>query len=527
MRDMMTMAVSHDAPSIALTERQREQVPAALSYFLDTIATTTGRATFYNSREEQESTTQMIHEKLFDASRDVYTAALLLPGVTDYSRQLGIMQLLRAPATRESAAATSNLPLEYEAVAISRLVRELPAQRMLKLFGWIQRERINNVRTRRLILSEILSTDRLELWAVKYRTKLRRALTHAWGRRTSGILRSVIAKCPEDRDDRERQMVSQNLSRYARIGAVAKIEQCVRFILGDERDLTLPRLTAYHDAKVDFARGVLLPTETMEGLRSRFHKDRSSAEVLELTKSNLTRGQKIAVQRQADRSGVEVDFDPLQYDPVRLYVYAYEMGMSDQIRDALREMAQAVAVKLPFQFQRAGVLVDASQSMVGHETQAKRPIATALALRDVLVEISDESLVLTSDRQVMDAFGLVEPSGDTSLALGLVELLKTQPDVIFVITDGYENAPAGRFHQTVEAVRRIGIQTPIHQLSPVFAAESHGVRALSDSITALPVSKPEGISLGLLKALIESDVDQGVLALMKMTTMKGLIPNAS
>ena len=118
----------------------------------------------------------------------------------------------------------------------------------------------------------------------------------------------------------------------------------------------------------------------MEGLRSRFHKDRSSAEVIQLTKSQLTTGQKIAVQRKAERLGVEVAFDPAKYDAVRLYVYAFEMGMTDAIRQALREKAEATAAKLPVQFERVGVLIDTSQSMIGHDTQAHRPIATALGL---------------------------------------------------------------------------------------------------------------------------------------------------
>ncbi len=75
-------------------------------------------------------------------------------------------------------------------------------------------------------------------------------------------------------------------------------------------------------------------------------------------------------------------------------------------------------------------------------------------------------------RAISDSYELVEPSGDTSLAAGLVQLLKSDPDVVFVLSDGYENAPAGRFGKTVAAVRRIGIQTPIHQFTPVFAAES-------------------------------------------------------
>lgn len=514
MQDLISTQVDDRKQAFGLTETQRELLPLAFGSFLDSILTATGRGTFYNSREEQAAAVEAAHRDLFDIDRDVYTAALMLPGVTDYSRQIGVRRLLQT--TRDGGI----LPAEFEAAAMTQLVRVLPTQRMLKLFGLLRRDRVNNARTRRLILNEILGADGLEFWAVKYREKLRVALTHAWGRRTASILRSVLAQSPDTRTAKEAQIVRQNVTRFVRDGVFTRVEQCVRFILGDEEDVTLDRLAAYRDAKSDFYRGAALPPETMEGLRSRYHKDRTSAEVLALTKSQLTTGQKIAVQRKAEQSGVEVEFDPAKYDAVRLYVYAFELGMTDAIRQALREKAEAAAARLPVQFERVGVLIDASQSMIGHDSQARRPIATALALRDLLSATADDAVAITSDGRTTESYELVEPSGDTSLAAGLVQLLKSQPDVAFVLSDGYENAPAGRFGETVAAVRRIGIQTPIHQFTPVFAAESQGVRRLSDSVVAMPVSKPEAIGISLLKALIESDVDRGIAALLGVVSLE-------
>ncbi len=520
MHDLIATQIDDRKPAFSLTKTQRERFPLAFGSFLDSVATATGRGTFYNSRAEQEAVVELVHRDLFEVDRDVYTAALMLPGVTDYSRQIGVRRLLQT--TRVGGI----LPAEFEVAATTQLVRGLPTQRMLKLFGMLRRDRVNNARTRRLILGEILGFDGLEFWAVKYREKLRVALTHAWGRRTASILRSVLAKSPDDRTEKESQIVRQNMARFVCGESIPRVEECVRFILGDEAGVTLGRLTAYRDAKSDFDRGAVLPPETMEGLRSRFHKDRTSAEVLELTKSQLTTGQKIAVQRKAKQSGVKVAFDPANYDAVRLYVYAFEMGMTDAIRQALRGKAEAAAARLPVRFERVGVLIDAYQSMLGHDTQARRPIATALALRDLLTATADNADVIASDGRTINSYELVQPSGDTSLAAGLVQLLKSAPDVVFVLSDGYENAPAGRFGETVAAVRRIGIQTPIHQFTPVFAAESQSVRKLSEWVVAMPVSKPEAIGIGLLKALVESDVDRGVAALFGMTKVAGYLPAA-
>jgi hypothetical protein len=290
----------------------------------------------------------------------------------------------------------------------------------------------------------------------------------------------------------------------------------VRFILGDEDGLTLRRLAAYRDAKRDLATGRVLPFETLEGLRSRFHRDKTSAEVLEMTKAQLTAGQKIGLQRKAKEADVAVEFDPAKYDAVRLYVYAYEMGLSEVIRDELIRKARTYAERLPFRFEHAGILLDVSASMLGHETQARRPISVALALRDLLAETAERATIVTSDGRVGPAAELIEPAGDTSLAAGLVALLKREPDVVFVLTDGYENAPAGRFAEVVRSVRRMGVETPIHQFSPVFAAEARGIRSLCEAVPGLPVSKPEAIGLGLLKVLFEADADRGAAALLGM-----------
>ena len=517
MTDLTSIETKVASSSNGLTEAKRELIPRSFSIFLDSAVTATGRGTFYNSRKEQEAAVESAHHDLFEVDRDIYTAALLLPGVTDFSRQIGVRRLLQAGSRTDIGL----IPGEYELVLVRRLIRELPVQRMLKLFGMLRSERINNSRTRRLILSELLDSDHLEFWTVKYRMKLRVALTHAWGRRTTSILRCVLAKPVTCRSAKELRILHQNIRRFVNADRVVVVEQCVSFILGEESTVTLDRLVAYRDAKTDFDRGAVLPTETMEGLRSRFHRERTSADVLRLTKSQLTSGQKIAIQRKAAEVGVKVAFEPSHYDAVQLYTYAYEMGMSDLIREALSKKAKTVASRLPFRFDRVGILIDSSFSMIGHGSQARRPIATSLALRDILIATAVDADVLTSSGSRSAMLELIQPMGDTSLAQGLVRLLKSDPDAVFVLSDGYENAPAGRFSQVVSAVRRMDVKTPIYQFAPVLAAESRGVRNLSESVVAMPVSKPDSIGLGLLKTLMESNVDAGVEVLFGIANVAG------
>ena len=77
----------------------------------------------------------------------------------------------------------------------------------------------------------------------------------------------------------------------------------MRFLLGDKDGLTLRRLAAYRDAKRDIARGRVPPFETLEGLRSRFHRDKTIAEVLELTRkwlANISIGLKNLATRPSE-----------------------------------------------------------------------------------------------------------------------------------------------------------------------------------------------------------------------------------
>lgn len=111
----------------------------------------------------------------------------------------------------------------------------------------------------------------------------------------------------------------------------------------------------------------------------------------------------------------------------------------------------------------------------------------------------------------------VRPEGATDLAGGLVDLLENGVDAIFVLSDGYENCPAGRFAEVVGAVRNMGIQTPIFHLNPVFAAESMAVRSLAPALVpTLPVVRPEALGVAFLRVLLTADPARGLPAIAKV-----------
>ncbi|MBL8717131.1 MAG: VWA domain-containing protein [Myxococcales bacterium] len=491
---------------------------AALA-FVDTASTAFGRATAYNDRATQAAAELRAHTELRTLDRRVYARLLGLPGVTDRARQLGLVSLL---GTRDPGAS------DEERLLLAHLASELPAPRLFKLFAGLRLRtplnedglslpRANNARTRKLVLRTLLGANRLELWSVKYRDKMAAALTHAWGVRTTSVLRAVLAK--DAWTTAEQALVRRTIDRFAQPNLLAETRACVAFALRAAVAPRLPLHVAHAAAKVDLSAGAALPIEVLEGLRATFHKGVAKAEVLRVGKDSLTEGQRIRVQRRAEAAGVAVAFDPMAHDAVELYLYAFARGLTPAIEAALDAKADAVAARLGFGWDSVGVLVDASGSMAGSAEQALRPMAVTLALRDVLVRVAPATVLTVGG--VSDG-RLVRPSGATALAEGLVALVERSPDALFVLSDGYENQPAGRFAETVQALRAIGVQTPIYHLSPVFAAEVRGVRTLSPLASTLPVRAPAALGISFLRGLLESEPRRGLAALLALAPAPAL-----
>ena len=207
----------------------------------------------------------------------------------------------------------------------------------------------------------------------------------------------------------------------------------------------------------------------------------------------------IRAQRQAKKAKVDnIGFDPMKHDIASLYKLAYETGMKPDIQAAINIKAKQIADKLPYRFDRIGVVLDTSASMAGPPDQKWRPISIAMGLLEVLS--------FCANAYYGDAPGYLRmtvPQNETSLAGKLLEVFRHEPlDTVFIITDGYENAPAGRTAEVVAHLRRIGVDTPIYQMSPVMSAESYGTRELSADIPIIPVNqKVETLSTGMAKVV--------------------------
>ncbi|MCF2529407.1 hypothetical protein [Yinghuangia soli] len=484
-----------DAATGTLTRAADLTAAATVARFLDTAAAATGRATFYNSADEQRTAELAAHAGLAALDRALYTGLVGSPYMLDRARQTGALHLLSTPG---------GAPGEGE--AIRRIVGQLSVPRMLNLYGMLAEQRVNNARARKLVLRTLLGAPAFGKWAVRYRRKLAAALRHAWGARTAGIVRAVLVRelAGEELDAKELRILASEIDRHAPGRDRAVLHESVAFVLGAAGPFRQPLLRAYAEARTDLDAGRTLPYETLEGLRGRFHSAEPHARVLELTKSRLTAGQRLGMQAQAEKAGVEVEVDFARYDAVRLYVYAYERGMSDDVAQALAARARTAAAALDLADRRIALVLDGSASMAGAREQALRPVAATLALRDVLREAAAETAEVWFGARP-DADGLVRPAGASGPAEALIEALSGLPDLVVVVSDGYENAPAGRFAEVLAAARDLGITTPVVQFNPVAAAEASGVRALSPDVPVAGVQRVAGLEFAFCRMLLDAD----------------------
>lgn len=488
-------------------ERYRE-VGELCARFLDMAATATGRATFDNKRGEAEAAMAALHTSLFDVDRGLYAALLSLPGVMDNAVQRGVQTLLDNP---HRGVALFDLPTETE--LIQRMTGNLPRQRQLKMFEALRTRNVNNARTKRTVLRTILNAENLDWMVIKYRQKVKGALTHAFGRRRASIIRRILCHADQRMNSKEGGLLRDEIERYLLpTASVETVLQCVSFALGNNDSFNLDKLRSYVEARRNYAELSKLPPEVAEGFRGRFHRQRSKADVMEKTVERMTDKQKVRSVTRAEKAGVDIKLDVNRADPVDLLVMAFERGeMTSEVMQAIDKKAIEIARSLPYRYSRIAVVLDRSASMAGSGEQKWRPAAITLLYAAALQKMGRRASYAVYEAGGEYRNGLFYPAGETDLSLALLDALEERPEAIFVLTDGYENAPAGRFDEILRAARKLGYDMPVYQMTPTFAAEAYSTRRLSDEAVLVPISQNvRAMDLAQIKEMLRTDLITGV-----------------
>ena len=136
-------------------------------------------------------------------------------------------------------------------------------------------------------------------------------------------------------------------------------------------------------------------------------------------------------------------------DLAATFVHRFRGGGGAQLDEAVERYLTAAAAPVPAFPGALALVVDRSRSMRGYGDREWAVLSQAHALQAVLARRCAALTVVP----VQD--------GATDLASGVVDALATGPDLVAVISDGYENVLPGDLARVVATLPRVGVRTPV------------------------------------------------------------------
>jgi len=148
-------------------------------------------------------------------------------------------------------------------------------------------------------------------------------------------------------------------------------------------------------------------------------------------------------------------------------VHLYRGGSNPDLSAALDQYVENVAKRLPRFDGSIGLVLDASASTLGYGEREYCCVAQSQALRLVLQKC-------VADLRVYPVGGSGNPpppEGDTDLATALLDALEGEPDVVAVVSDGYENVHDGDLARVAASLPAAGVPTPVVFVHSKFTAK--------------------------------------------------------
>jgi hypothetical protein len=365
------------------------------------------------------------HDAFLVADRKLYAALLRLSNLSPDTLMAIIQRLLAVtdvPTAGISKAEENNLILQC--------LPYLPVSSVLQGFLNLVKRRVNNQRTSGWIRSYIFGSPQLENWAVNYRRDLRRLIRHALGQQ-------VTLTCLHKFAQNDTAYLRRYVLRYAEDQAL--VRDVFLFLFGKLTSSQFPLLNAYLSARKDIEAGKGLPLKVLQGLRGTFHPQVS-----------LRSLRRLAAKDKIKRDIISNDESLI--GKIRSY---YKSGID--LNSVNQAIDQQVA-RLPNWNSNIYFIVDTSASMQGFGHREYNNLAIAVGLLKVFQKLTNQP----TDNEFPKA------SGTTCLAPALIEAAKQSPDLIVLISDGYENVEQGDAAMVLKGLKQLGIKIPMFHIIPAF-----------------------------------------------------------
>ena len=453
------------------------------------------KGAFYEEADEQFRRVMDMWTGLFDHDRTLFCLTSLLGG-TGFSKGMMSHILLANPQTSTGLELVpEGLAFDYEnKVILYNLAKERTPRalkNLLMLAGGEGQGKVNNSRTRKIILEYIFNRDHVALdnLAINYKNKLRTLVRHALGKQD---LFKIL--------NGDQKLFDKWIGRYH---ANAFPVMCYLFdweLPKDEVHAYFPKIEQVLKLKAaaqardaesfkKLMKG--LPHLTVMGYRNTYKIDIPIADIME--KSKVSGRQALQMQAAAKRQGAKIKVNYSKQDIYDLWkalyfrILAGDHEDSDKIVDAIDKQT---ARKAKIDIGKVTVVIDASRSMQGSDNRPLHPFLTSLSILSILDNIEDVIYVGGTRVQVDETLSAVIPSGGSDLWRGLVDAVMTGAEKILVISDGYENSPKGMFDHVYKHFKNSGHEFELMHINPVFSADATtgSARKLTEDAQPLPVT---------------------------------------
>ncbi|MFC5826916.1 hypothetical protein [Nonomuraea insulae] len=421
--------------------------------FANAAITSTGQREFHSAAGEQRLSLAFLHSYIHGNYPDLYAATLALD-INDHNAALIIANLLK----RKGGSGDARL--------IARRLGRMSPPRAYRLFQELRRAGVNNRRTRALVRDWLAARPDLAFDAVKYRSAVKSAVRHAHLRPEGELGDFLFAPFSRSRYD-------------------------------------TPVLEAWRRAHYDKGALYDLPYTVAEGFAARHGISR--AVFLERIAPRLTRLERLRLTKSAERDGGRTEADLAAMPLVRVASYVLSLAGGERARRrtelvaALRASAARAAGARAGTWGSVAAVLDDSFSSFGSTVKRRRPLAVALACHYLLEALAGtyRGLWVSGGPDPI----LVRPTGPTPLGRRVIDALEQRPDLLVVVSDGWDNAPPGLAAEVLRVWRRkldpageVGI---VH-VNPVYDAGRFDVGRLSAMVPTAGIRDAED-----LPALVE------------------------
>ena len=429
-----------------------------LVLFLNACFCCTGQREFYSDGHAQTVSIEFLHDYIRGNYRRLY-ACTLAAGVNHFNRAKIAVELLASsrhlgPDERRE-----------EGRLIAATLRSLPAPRAYRALLAVRRRGVNNRRARAIARDFLAGRADLVFDAVKYRNKLRDLILHT------------------------------HLPLPGELGAFL-------FKGWTERRYQTPLLETFRRAHFGADAIYDLPFTVAEGLAARRKIDRGV--FLQKIAPRMTALERLRLQTAAARGGADLEIDLRRAPLTRLALYLLSLPLDDrrareaELRPALVAAARRCLAEAPLRLGRVAAVLDRSWSASGSSDKPRRPLAIALAADVLLREASAEYMSFWT--APTDDPLLVTARGQTDLATPLLAALERRPDLLVVVSDGFDNDPIGGageicrvFRERLDPARR----TTIVHINPVFDAPELGPKRLGAAVPTVGLRDAEDLPTAL------------------------------